>query len=89
MAVAQCSYNRINLQFLVQVALITDGVNSFAIFLYEDPADILGVPAVRVGFSAGQGMKMTDVLDSLETMNIFRIDGMECLQEGNHMQSFL
>ena len=60
---------------ITQAVLVTDGESSFAIFLYDNPAIIQEIVDARVGFDAGEGRRRTDVLDSLGTVNVFRIDG--------------
>ena len=54
--------------------LISDGESSFAIFLYHNLAIIQQREHILAGFEDGRG-RWTIVLDSLETVNIFRING--------------
>lgn len=60
-----------------QVILSTDGKASFAIFLYEDPSVISTLPAVQIGFNAGDREHMANIpINSTQETNVYRIDGM-------------
>lgn len=69
-----------------QLVIATDGDSSFAAFLYSDyDLRILQfadapefAPEFHIGFNAGDRRKWANIMvDSLETVNIFRIDGKE------------
>lgn len=62
-------------QLVAQVALITNGESSFAIFLYDKPA-IVQELTDAAWFSSEEGRRRTDVLYSLGYVNVFRTDGM-------------
>lgn len=55
---------------------MTDGYVSFALFLYENPQDVLLV-GDQIGFSSGNISHQNLILEleALEEINVFRIDG--------------
>ncbi len=57
----------------------TDGRRSFAIYVYDNPASL---PSPHhIGFNAGDGRRFSNIeADTLESVNVFRIDGMCSLQ---------
>ena len=78
-----------------QVVLATDGKASFAAFIYEDPQFLSSIPGdFQIGFDAGDIVRGLVLLgtaaeysnNSLQHVNIYRIDGKSCIiimrQEG-------
>ena len=69
------------LQYTFQAVLATDGVTSFAIFLYGDitTLDLPDELPTQTGFNAGDGEHLSNIpVNSLEHVNIYRIDGILC-----------
>ena len=61
---------------MFQAVLSTDGVRSFAIFMYESLNSLPPYPSHQIGFNAGDGIRTSNIQpDSLENINVFRIDG--------------
>ena len=66
-----------------QTVLTTDGITSFAAFLYDDLTALAEIHALQgnsllIGFDAGdevRGTELTSILSHFEEVNIFRIDG--------------
>lgn len=66
------------MQLTFQVVLSTDGRISFASFIYPDLSSIRQITGlVNTGFNAGDRARLSNIaVDSLGTVNLFRIDGM-------------
>lgn len=67
----------------LQVVFSTDGVSSFAAFLYNDPTFLDITKTRQIGFDAGDRLNASVVVNLglpnsgiMSTTNIFRIDGM-------------
>ena len=57
--------------------LATDGKISFAIFLYDNLDSLTSLFRSQIGFNAGDRQRFSNIeSDSLENINVFRIDGM-------------
>ena len=78
------------MQFTFQLVLSTDGRRSFAMFLYEYP-DSLPYLLHQIGFNAGDRFRWSNIqADSLENVNIYRIDGMNvCIEKTKFLQATL
>ncbi len=60
-------------QHTFQVILSTDGMSSFATFIYQD---VTSLSIGQTGFSAGDRRRFTGILQySLGEINTYRIDG--------------
>ena len=58
--------------------LTTDGERSFAIFFYDNPSSWPLLQRHQIGFNAGDRRRWTNIdTNSIESIVIFRIDGME------------
>lgn len=77
--------NILHVQLAFQTILLTDGVSSFAVFVYANTIPILMTPLRQVGFDAGDQFKSTTILpynvnesnvDVISIEMVFRIDGM-------------
>ncbi len=63
-------------QHTFQVILSTDGMSSFATFIYQDVTSLSIVRNFQTGFSAGDMRRFTGILQySLGEINTYRIDG--------------
>lgn len=65
------------IQFTFQTVISTDGNVSFAAFIYANLTSELGqIPTSQIGFNAGDGVRMSNImLNSIEAVNVFRVDG--------------
>lgn len=70
------------MQLTFQVVLSTDGRASFATFIYPNISNIRQSSGRQVvGFNAGDRNRLSNIaVNSLETVNLFRIDGTRHLQ---------
>jgi len=67
------------LQSSFQVVLSTNGMVSFAAFIYYDPSRLIPDNQV-IGFNAGDRRRLANIpVESLQVLNLFRIDGMSFL----------
>ena len=66
------------LQLTFQAVLATDGMVSFAVFIYADTDELVSIEDMStIGFNAGDRTRLANFMpDSLGTVNVFRIDGM-------------
>jgi len=73
----------LQLQHSFQVVLSTDGLSSFAFFIYEDPGIVNYISPHQVGFNAGDrvgginivGSRSAAYTGNLAQVNIYSIDG--------------
>ncbi len=69
------------IQITYQTVLSTDGNASFAMFVYDDPGNVVSIGSNwQVGFDAGDEIRGVivqngEIEGDLEEVNIFRIDG--------------
>ena len=60
----------------MQSILASDGVISFALFLYQDTEEVSSLLSQNVvGFSTGGNRSKTTELEEVDEINIFRLDG--------------
>ena len=60
----------------MQSILASDGVISFALFLYQDTEEVSSLLSQNVvGFSTGGNRSKTTELEEVDKINIFRLDG--------------
>ena len=60
----------------VQSIIASDGVISFALFLYQDTEEVSSLLSQNVvGFSTGGNRSKTTELEEVDEINIFRLDG--------------
>ena len=71
------AFHFFSLQYTFQVILLTDGRTSFAVFIYSS---LMISVYHMIGFYAEDRISSIQS-DSLDTVNIFRIDGIVCALE--------
>lgn len=70
-------------QLTFQAVLATDGIVDFAIFTYNDPSKLTDIKNPLIGFCAGDRQRWANIsVDSIDSTNVFRIDGKPLYQWG-------
>ena len=63
-------------QYTFQVILSTDGISSFATFIYQNVTSLSVGQIFQTGFNSGDRRRFTNILqNSLREINTYRIDG--------------